>query len=61
MKTNKMNLFDYELKKLQERVTDGGMSRRNIIKAASAMGLSAAAPALYSQAVGPTRGDIEID
>ena len=56
-----MNLFDYELKKLQKRVIDGGMSRRNFIKAASAMGLWAAAPALYSQAVGPTRGDIEID
>ena len=38
-----MNPLDYELKKLQKRVTDGGMGRRNFIKAASVMGLSAAA------------------
>ena len=41
----KMNPFDYEL---QKRVTNGCMSRRNFIKAASVMGLSAAAQALYS-------------
>ncbi len=45
-----MNKFDYDVWKLQKRVTNGGMSRREFVKAATAMGFAAAAPALYSQA-----------
>ena len=47
-------MSDYEIKKLQNRVTNGGLSRREFIKAASAMGLAVAAPALYSQAAHAT-------
>jgi peptide/nickel transport system substrate-binding protein len=47
-------MSDYEIKRLQKRVTNGGLSRREFIKAASAMGLAVAAPALYSQAAHAT-------
>jgi len=47
-------MSDYHVKKLQKRVTNGGMSRREFIKAASAMGLAAAAPMLYSEAAHAT-------
>jgi len=47
-------MSDYEIKKLQNRVTNGGLSRREFVKAVSAMGLAAAAPALYSQAAHAT-------
>ncbi|MFB3058110.1 MAG: ABC transporter substrate-binding protein, partial [Gammaproteobacteria bacterium] len=43
-------MSDYEIKKLQKRVTNGGMSRREFIQAASAIGIVAAAPLLYSEA-----------
>jgi len=43
-------MSDYEIKKLQKRVTNGGMSRREFIQAASAIGIVAAAPMLYSEA-----------
>ena len=43
-------MSDYEIQKLQKRVTNGGMSRREFIQAATAMGFAAAAPALYSKA-----------
>ncbi|MCZ6798003.1 MAG: ABC transporter substrate-binding protein [Gammaproteobacteria bacterium] len=43
-------MSDYEIKKLQKRVTNGGMGRREFLTAAGAMGLAAIAPALYSQA-----------
>ncbi len=43
-------MSDYEIKKLQKRVTNGGMNRREFIKAASAIGFAFAAPTLYSQA-----------
>lgn len=43
-------MSDYEIKKLQKRVTNGGMSRREFIMAATAMGFAVAAPTLYSQA-----------
>ena len=43
-------MSDYEIKKLQKRVTTGGMSRREFMTAASAMGLGALAPALYHTA-----------
>ena len=51
-------MTDYEIQKLQKRVSNGGMSRREFLKAASAMGFAAAAPALYSQAAyaTPKRG-----
>ena len=44
----------FRSKKLQKRVTNGGLDRREFIKAASAMGLAAVAPALYSQAAHAT-------
>ena len=47
-------MSDYDIKKLQKRVTNGGLDRREFIKAASAMGLAAVAPALYSQAAHAT-------
>ena len=47
-------MSDYKIKKLQNRVTNGGLSRREFIKAASALGLAAAAPVLYSQAAHAT-------
>lgn len=47
-------MSDYEIKKLQKRVTNGGMDRREFLKAASAMGFAVAAPALYSQAAHAT-------
>jgi len=43
-------MSDYEIKKLQKRVTNGGMSRREFMTAAGAMGLATIAPALYTQA-----------
>ena len=43
-------MSDYEIKKLQKRVTNGGMDRREFIKAATALGFAVAAPSLYSQA-----------
>ena len=43
-------MSDYEIKKLQKRVTNGGIGRREFLKAASAMGLAAVAPTLYTQA-----------
>ena len=43
-------MSDYEIKKLQKRVTNGGMDRREFIKAATALGFAVAAPLLYSQA-----------
>ena len=45
-----MSKVDYEIRKLQKRVTNGGMDRREFIKAATAMGFAATAPALYSHA-----------
>jgi peptide/nickel transport system substrate-binding protein len=45
-----MSKVDYEIQKLQKRVTNGGMNRREFIKAATAMGFVATAPALYSHA-----------
>lgn len=53
-------MSDYEIQKLQNRVTNGGMSRREFLIAASALGLAAAAPALYSQAAyaKPKKGGI---
>ena len=53
-------MSDYHVKKLQKRVTNGGMSRREFIKAASAMGFAAAAPMLYSEAAyaTPKKGGI---
>jgi len=43
-------MSDYVIRKLQKRVTNGGIDRREFIKALSAMGLAAIAPALYSEA-----------
>ncbi len=43
-------MSDYEIQKLQKRVTNGGMSRREFMQAATAMGFAAAAPALYTKA-----------
>ena len=53
-------MSDYEIGKLQKRVTNGGMSRREFLMAASAMGFAATAPALYSQAAyaTPKKGGI---
>jgi len=45
-----MSKVDYEIRKLQKRVTNGGMDRREFIKAATAMGFAATAPALFSHA-----------
>ena len=45
-----MSKVDYEIRKLQKRVINGGMNRREFIKAATAMGFVATAPALYSHA-----------
>jgi len=41
---------DYRIKELQKRVTNGGVSRREFMKAATAMGFAATAPALYAKA-----------
>ena len=43
-------MSDYEIKKLQKRVTNGAIGRREFLKAASALGLAAVAPTLYTQA-----------
>ena len=43
-------MSDYEIQKLQKRVTNGSMGRREFLMAATAMGLAATAPALYSRA-----------
>ncbi len=53
-------MSDYEIQKLQKRVTNGGMSRREFMKAAAVMGLAAAAPALYAKAAyaTPKRGGV---
>ncbi|MFV2031263.1 MAG: ABC transporter substrate-binding protein [Gammaproteobacteria bacterium] len=53
-------MSNYEIKKLQKRVTNGGMNRREFIKAASAMGFALAAPTLYSQAAyaAPKKGGL---
>ncbi len=53
-------MSDYEIQKLQKRVTNGGMSRREFLLAASAMGLAAAGPALYAKAAyaTPKRGGV---
>ncbi|MCH8106208.1 MAG: ABC transporter substrate-binding protein [Proteobacteria bacterium] len=53
-------MSDYEIKKLQKRVTNGGMSRREFIMAATAMGFAVAAPTLYSQAAyaAPKKGGL---
>ena len=45
-----MSKVDYEIRKLQKRVINGGMNRREFIKAATAMGFVATAPTLYSHA-----------
>ena len=49
-----MSKVDYEIRKLQKRVTNGGMDRREFIKAATAMGFAATAPALFSHAAHAT-------
>jgi hypothetical protein len=49
---------DDEIKYLQRLVTENGLSRRNFLTAAMALGVGAMAPALYSQAAlaAPKRG-----
>ena len=49
-----MSKVDYEIRKLQKRVTNGGIGRREFIKAATAMGFAATAPALFSHAAHAT-------
>ena len=43
-------MSDIKNQRLQKRVTNGNMSRRECLMAASALGLAATAPALYSKA-----------
>ena len=43
-------MSDYEIKKLQKRVTNGGLNRREFIQAATALGFAASASTLYSTA-----------
>jgi hypothetical protein len=45
-------MSDNEIQKLQKRVTNGSMGRREFLMAATALGLAATAPALYSRAGG---------
>jgi peptide/nickel transport system substrate-binding protein len=53
-------MSDYEIQKLQKRVTNGTVGRREFLMAASAMGLAATAPALYAKAAyaTPKRGGV---